>query len=63
MQQFARIHRLPPYVFATVNALKMEMRHQGADIIDLGMGNPMDPTPQKVVDKLCEAVQDRKSVV
>ena len=57
MQQFARIHRLPPYVFATVNALKIEMRHQGADIIDLGMGNPDLPTPEHIVDKLVEAVR------
>lgn len=57
MQQFARIHRLPPYVFATVNALKMEMRHQGADIIDLGMGNPDLPTPEHIVDKLVEAAR------
>ncbi|MBN2140545.1 MAG: aminotransferase class I/II-fold pyridoxal phosphate-dependent enzyme [Desulfovibrionaceae bacterium] len=57
MQQFARVHRLPPYVFATVNKLKMEMRHQGADIVDLGMGNPDLPTPKHIVDKLVEAVQ------
>lgn len=55
MHQFARVHRLPPYVFAQVNELKMEMRHQGADIIDLGMGNPDVPTPKHILDKLAEA--------
>ncbi|GAB7022476.1 aminotransferase class I/II-fold pyridoxal phosphate-dependent enzyme [Salidesulfovibrio brasiliensis] len=55
MQQFARVHRLPPYVFAQVNELKMQMRHQGADIIDLGMGNPDVPTPKHILDKLAEA--------
>ena len=47
--------RLPPYVFATVNALKMMARRRGEDIIDLGMGNPDLPTPQHIVDKLTEA--------
>ncbi|HZK13986.1 MAG TPA: aminotransferase class I/II-fold pyridoxal phosphate-dependent enzyme, partial [Desulfobaccales bacterium] len=47
--------RLPPYVFATVNALKMMARRRGEDIIDLGMGNPDLPTPQHIVDKLIEA--------
>ncbi|WP_147821332.1 aminotransferase class I/II-fold pyridoxal phosphate-dependent enzyme [Salidesulfovibrio onnuriiensis] len=55
MHQFARVHRLPPYVFAQVNELKMKMRHQGADIIDLGMGNPDVPTPKHILDKLTEA--------
>ncbi|MGE4291617.1 MAG: aminotransferase class I/II-fold pyridoxal phosphate-dependent enzyme [Desulfovibrio sp.] len=55
MQQFARVHRLPPYVFATVNELKHSMRKQGADIIDLGMGNPDVPTPKPILDKLTEA--------
>jgi alanine-synthesizing transaminase len=57
MHQFARVHRLPPYVFATVNELKMKLRHDGADIVDLGMGNPDLPSPKHVVDKLIEAVQ------
>ena len=57
MHQFARVHRLPPYVFATVNELKMKLRHDGADIVDLGMGNPDLPSPKHVVDKLVEAVQ------
>jgi alanine-synthesizing transaminase len=55
MQQFARMQRLPPYVFAVVNELKMELRRQGDDIVDLGMGNPDIPTPQHIVDKLVEA--------
>ncbi|MGA7877658.1 MAG: aminotransferase class I/II-fold pyridoxal phosphate-dependent enzyme [Desulfoferrobacter sp.] len=55
--QRSRMHRLPPYVFAQVNALKMERRRAGEDIIDLGMGNPDIPTPKHIVDKLVEAVQ------
>jgi alanine-synthesizing transaminase len=56
MKQFARLDRLPPYVFATVNEIKMASRHAGEDIIDLGMGNPDLGTPQHIVDKLKEAV-------
>lgn len=56
-----RVKMLPPYLFGKLNALKYEKRQKGIDIIDLGMGNPMDPTPQKVVDKLCEAVQDPRN--
>ncbi|MBN1586116.1 MAG: aminotransferase class I/II-fold pyridoxal phosphate-dependent enzyme [Candidatus Omnitrophica bacterium] len=51
----ARMHRLPPYLFGKINALKAKLRRDGVDIIDLGMGNPNDPTPQVIVDKLCEA--------
>lgn len=54
---FPRIKRLPPYVFAEVNNLKMEARRRGEDIIDLGMGNPDLPTPRHIVDKLIEAAQ------
>jgi len=61
MFEFEKIKRLPPYVFATVNQLKMELRHAGEDIIDLGMGNPDQPTPQHIVDKLCEAAQDGRN--
>ena len=57
MKQFARLDRLPPYVFATVNQIKMEARRTGADIIDLGMGNPDLATPDHVVAKLIEAAQ------
>ncbi len=55
MAEFERINRLPPYVFAIVNELKMQMRRQGEDIIDLGMGNPDLSTPKHIVDKLVEA--------
>jgi alanine-synthesizing transaminase len=51
----ARMHRLPPYLFGRINALKMSLRRKGVDIIDLGMGNPNDPTPQRIVDKLRDA--------
>jgi alanine-synthesizing transaminase len=54
---FFRINRLPPYVFAQVQALKLEARRQGEDIIDFGMGNPDQPTPPHVVDKLIEAAK------
>ena len=57
MQEFRRMDRLPPYVFATVNEIKMEARHRGEDIIDLGMGNPDLSTPKHIVDKMIEAVQ------
>jgi alanine-synthesizing transaminase len=61
MYTFPRIDRLPPYVFATVDELKMEARRKGKDIIDLGMGNPDLPTPQHIVDKAIEAVQNPKN--
>ena len=57
MKNFARIDRLPPYVFTTVNKIKMDARHAGEDIIDLGMGNPDLATPKHIVDKLIEAAQ------
>jgi len=57
MFDFARLNRLPPYVFATVNELKMELRRAGEDIIDMGMGNPDAGTPSHIVDKLLEASQ------
>ncbi len=55
MSKFARLDRLPPYVFATVNEIKMDARRAGEDIIDLGMGNPDLGTPDHIVDKLIEA--------
>jgi len=55
--EFYRIKRLPPYVFAEVNKLKAELRADGQDIIDFGFGNPDLPTPQHVIDKLIETVQ------
>jgi alanine-synthesizing transaminase len=60
-EQFGRIKRLPPYVFAIVNAMKIEARRRGEDIIDLGMGNPDQGTPQHIVDKLVEAAQNPKN--
>jgi len=56
-----RITRLPPYLFGRLNAIKLAKRRQGADIIDLGMGNPSDGAPDVVIDKLCEAVRDRRN--
>lgn len=61
MFEFNRIKRLPPYVFAIVNTLKMEARKRGKDIIDLGMGNPDMPAPKHVIDKLCEAAKNPKN--
>ena len=56
IEEFHRVKRLPPYVFAEVNRLKAAARANGADIIDLGMGNPDMPTPQHIIDKLVETV-------
>ena len=61
MEEFHKVRRLPPYVFEQVNRLKASARANGADIIDLGMGNPDLPTPQAVVDKLCEVVRDPRT--
>jgi alanine-synthesizing transaminase len=52
--QFYRMKRMPPYVIAEVNAMRHAARLAGQDIIDLGMGNPDQPPPQHVIDKLCE---------
>lgn len=60
-QEFHRIKRLPPYVFAEVNAMKARARAAGEDIIDFGMGNPDQPTPQHIVDKLIETVKNHKT--
>jgi alanine-synthesizing transaminase len=57
IEEFHRIKRLPPYVFAEVNRLKADARTRGADIIDLGMGNPDLDTPKHIVDKLIETVR------
>jgi alanine-synthesizing transaminase len=56
MEEFYRIRRLPPYVFEQVNRAKAAARNQGADIIDLGMGNPDLPAPEHVVEKLKETI-------
>ena len=61
MEEFPRIQRLPPYVFAQVDELKITARRKGEDIIDLGMGNPDLPTPKHIVDKLIEAVQNPRN--
>ncbi|GGB54761.1 aminotransferase [Roseibium aquae] len=61
MEDFHKTKRLPPYVFEQVNRLKAKARAAGADIIDLGMGNPDLPTPRHIVDKLTEVVQDPRS--
>jgi alanine-synthesizing transaminase len=58
---FYRIRRLPPYVFAEVNAMKGRARLAGEDIIDLGMGNPDQPTPPHIVAKLVETAQDPRA--
>ncbi|HHM05782.1 MAG TPA: alanine transaminase [Gammaproteobacteria bacterium] len=55
--EFQRIKRLPPYVFNIVNDLKAKARARGEDIVDFGMGNPDQPTPRHIVDKLVEVAQ------
>ncbi|VEG90040.1 alanine transaminase [Legionella spiritensis] len=57
MSQFPRIKRLPPYVFNTLNQLKSEARARGEDVIDFGMGNPDQPTPGHIVEKLIETAR------
>jgi alanine-synthesizing transaminase len=57
MEEFARIRRLPPYVFNVTGELKLAARRRGEDIIDFSMGNPDQPTPRHIVDKLIETVQ------
>src|SRR2546423_15466058 len=59
--EFYRIRKLPPYVFAVINEMRAKARAAGLDVIDLGMGNPDGATPQAVVDKLIEAVQNPKN--
>ena len=61
MDDFYRIKRLPPYVFAIVNDLKTKARSKGQDIIDLGMGNPDQSTPKHIVDKLVEAARNPRN--
>ena len=61
MEEFKRIKRLPPYVFAIVNELKIKARARGEDIIDFGMGNPDLPTPAHIVEKLCEAARNPRN--
>jgi len=59
--QFDKINRLPKYIFAEINDLKMAARREGKDIIDFSMGNPDAPTPQPIVDKLCETAHKPKT--
>ncbi|MCT4657205.1 MAG: LL-diaminopimelate aminotransferase [Cohaesibacter sp.] len=61
MDDFHKIRRLPPYVFEPVDRLKAKARAAGADIIDLGMGNPDLPTPKHIVDKLTETIKDPRT--
>ncbi len=61
IETFYRIKRLPPYVFAEVQALKLAARQRGEDIIDFGMGNPDQPTPDHIVEKLVEAARNPKN--
>ena len=56
-----RLRRLPPYLFGQINQMKYEKRRAGVDIIDLGMGNPLDRPPEMVIDKLCEAAHDSRN--
>jgi alanine-synthesizing transaminase len=60
-QIFHRVRRLPPYVFGEVNAMKAQARAAGRDIIDLGMGNPDQPTPAPIVEKLIEAARNPRT--
>ncbi len=57
----ARIERLPPYLFARINKMKLQKRQANVDIIDLGMGNPTDPTPEVIVDRMVEAARDPRN--
>ncbi len=59
--QFEKINRLPKYLFAEINDLKMQLRRDGNDIIDFSMGNPDAPTPKPIVDKLCETALKPKT--
>ena len=59
--RFPLIEKLPPYVFAVTNQLKMDARHRGEDIIDLGMGNPDLATPEPIVEKMVEATRNPRN--
>jgi alanine-synthesizing transaminase len=56
-EQFGRIKRLPPYVFAIVNSVKIEARKRGEDIIDLGMGNPDQGTPRHRIRQAAKGIK------
>ncbi|MEA2060528.1 MAG: aminotransferase class I/II-fold pyridoxal phosphate-dependent enzyme [Thermodesulfobacteriota bacterium] len=57
----SRMDQLPPYLFGMINDMKMDKRRKGYDVIDLGMGNPIDPTPDAVIEKLTEVAKDPKT--
>ena len=57
MKEFQRINRLPPYVLNIVNQLKIDARKKGEDIIDFGMGNPDQKTPDHIIDKMKECAR------
>ena len=59
--RFPLIEKLPPYVFAVINEMKMDARRRGVDIIDLGMGNPDLPTPAPIVEKLVESARNPRN--
>lgn len=63
MEEFHKVRRLPPYVFEQVNRLKASARAAGADIIDMGMGNPDLPTPQGIVDASARPCRIRARIV
>ena len=60
-KDFSRIERLPRYVFEEINQLKIQARHDGKDIIDFGMGNPDQATPDFIVNKLTETVNKKET--
>src|SRR2546430_8349819 len=60
-QEFYRIQKLPPYVFAVINAMKAKARAAGQDVIDLGMGNPDGATPRIIVNKMIEAARNPRN--
>jgi len=59
--EYYRIRKLPPYVFAVVNAMKAKLRAQQLDVVDFGMGNPDGPTPDAIVEKMAEAVRNPRN--
>src|SRR5579864_6191377 len=60
-QEFYRIGKLPPYVFAVINEMKAKARAAQLDVVDLGMGNPDGPTPRPIVNKLIEAARNPRN--
>jgi alanine-synthesizing transaminase len=61
IQLARRMEQLPPYLFGMINKMKTEKRRRGCDVIDLGMGSPVDPTPEPIIEKLCDVARDPKS--